>query len=568
MLAVALIWGYIFFLTVNFGQLFYKSTKRFLITEQAEPPGMIILSLTGLCLLTSFLGIFSLFYKIGLFANLIFFSIAILCFLFNFKSYRDDICYYIETIRKSYPIVVPLSFILIGAVLLASCPSPSVDDTNLYHAQAIQWLNKYPAIFGLGNLHGRLAFNSSFFLPSALFSFSFLKVQTFYVLNGYLCLLFVMTIVDYIRGRKTYALFFAALLWVCLHLFRGWISSPTPDLAMALFIWFVFILLLKIIERKETHQFSFDYLVIVGLVLTAVTIKISAGPGLLFLFYVSYFCRRAMALRHYVFLSVAFLFVMAPWLIRNIILSGYLIYPLPSVDLFGFDWKIPIEGAISEVDWIRSWAIMPGRMPQAVLTLPFATWFATWFRVTAKFEKLIFVLSVISPIALLANAFFNFKRLRGDLPIYTIWGISFTGFLFWFWSAPNFRLGYGFITVCALVTLLLFIGTTLLRSKILYYFIIALVFMFGTKAFLRGIRYYHVKGGNSALSHHFLVLPERIKEGPTELKTIKGLEVRVGLCYDAPVPCTPRLSNGLELRGETIEKGFRIRKAQGPGPPS
>ncbi|MDR1863585.1 MAG: hypothetical protein LBQ67_06670, partial [Treponema sp.] len=41
-------------------------------------------------------------------------------------------------------------------------------DTDLYHAQTIRWLNEYGTVPGLGNLHSRLGFNSSWHTFAAL----------------------------------------------------------------------------------------------------------------------------------------------------------------------------------------------------------------------------------------------------------------------------------------------------------------------------------------------------------------------------------------------------------------
>ncbi|GHV14257.1 hypothetical protein FACS1894169_02790 [Bacteroidia bacterium] len=45
------------------------------------------------------------------------------------------------------------------------------------------------------------------------------------------------------------------------------------------------------------------------------------------------------------------------WLIRNVIISGYLIFPFSGIDIFTVDWKIPEGVAIEEVDFIKSCAI-------------------------------------------------------------------------------------------------------------------------------------------------------------------------------------------------------------------
>jgi hypothetical protein len=47
--------------------------------------------------------------------------------------------------------------------------SPQLDfDTGFYHLSAIRWLNEFPLVPGLANLHYRLGFNQSSFLLSAL----------------------------------------------------------------------------------------------------------------------------------------------------------------------------------------------------------------------------------------------------------------------------------------------------------------------------------------------------------------------------------------------------------------
>ncbi|MEM6285499.1 MAG: hypothetical protein AAF787_25135, partial [Chloroflexota bacterium] len=42
------------------------------------------------------------------------------------------------------------------------------NDFALYHQQMVQWINAYPIVPGLANLHGRFGFNNSFFLYVAL----------------------------------------------------------------------------------------------------------------------------------------------------------------------------------------------------------------------------------------------------------------------------------------------------------------------------------------------------------------------------------------------------------------
>src|SRR5882762_11241485 len=59
-------------------------------------------------------------------------------------------------------LLLGLAFALLLA--LRSCGPFEYYDTGLYGAPSIRWIQTYPAIPGLANLHGRLGFNSSVFL--------------------------------------------------------------------------------------------------------------------------------------------------------------------------------------------------------------------------------------------------------------------------------------------------------------------------------------------------------------------------------------------------------------------
>jgi L-asparaginase II len=56
-----------------------------------------------------------------------------------------------------------------------------------------------------------------------------------------------------------------------------------------------------------------------------------------------YFPARGGAIQKFYILLALSAFILLPWLIRNIILSGYLIFPFEKIDIFAFDWKIPLH---------------------------------------------------------------------------------------------------------------------------------------------------------------------------------------------------------------------------------
>ena len=65
-----------------------------------------------------------------------------------------------STFSWIYPVLLVITTIWIAVL---SMSSPTIFDDGLYHFNSIRWLNEYPIVLGLGNLHSRLAFNQSFF---------------------------------------------------------------------------------------------------------------------------------------------------------------------------------------------------------------------------------------------------------------------------------------------------------------------------------------------------------------------------------------------------------------------
>ena len=61
-------------------------------------------------------------------------------------------------------------------------------DTGLYHMGAVTWAASYPIVPGLGNLHERLAFNSTFFLYAAMLGVGPWAEKSHYLANGLLLL--------------------------------------------------------------------------------------------------------------------------------------------------------------------------------------------------------------------------------------------------------------------------------------------------------------------------------------------------------------------------------------------
>ena len=48
--------------------------------------------------------------------------------------------------------------------------------------------------------------------------------------------------------------------------------------------------------------------------------------------------------------------IIMPFLIRNVIISGYLLYPYPELDMFSVDWKMAEKTVYADRESIKRWA--------------------------------------------------------------------------------------------------------------------------------------------------------------------------------------------------------------------
>ena len=83
------------------------------------------------------------------------------------------------------PIIVSVFILMVMRVVSLSIGGPVESDTLLYHAQIVRWIKEYAIVPGLGNLHGRLAYNSSFHVLASFFDIGAFQDKSFHGLNGF-----------------------------------------------------------------------------------------------------------------------------------------------------------------------------------------------------------------------------------------------------------------------------------------------------------------------------------------------------------------------------------------------
>lgn len=545
MLISILVWSYIFIVCLIFGSYSLNLISKF-IPNQTNQIQIPLVAMAGLVVITSLASFFSLFIKIGGGFQIILLSICTV--IIAFKQIKLPV---VKWDKNIFIIAILLPALLI--VLENATHSPNNPDTNIYHAQAIRWIESYPAVFGLGNLHGRLAYNSAWFISNAIFSFAFLGKQSFHLVPSFTFIIFLWYAWEGVLSSLKLQFSIAnitklAFFTLSISLFGAEISSPGTDLPANIMVWFVICIWLDHIE----HKHPIYSLLIVLLSLFSVTVKLSTLPILIsatVIFWYDLKLKNKYALILYFLLGSM---IILPYILRNIIQSGYLLYPFPSINIFSFDWKIPLERVKEESSAIMAWAKLPHQNPEWVNSLEFTQWFPEWLSRQTPNRILILGTSFMSFLFVLPGLA---KKYPGKIAI--VWATAFTGTIFWLNTAPDFRFGYGFIISSSLLAIcpwvVLFIPKHFKLKRMITIGTTSVISIFLLITLAKSMEW-------NTLSTR-LILPADYKKVATQPCNIDHLTIYCAKSYNAcsyfDFPCIPNPRGHIIARGNTLAQGFR-----------
>lgn len=448
MLITGLLWIFEGGLLVLYGRLALWLLRR----KHAPHTSPLLTLLAGLVVLTSLASLFSLVTNLSALTLALFTLGGLLILAWEWKQDRLNslmsFCKLPAT-GKGWWLV---GLLLLALVLDLSTRRAANPDTGIYHAQAIRWIETYPAVPGLGNLHTRLAFNSAWLVANAQFSLAFLGGQSFHALPGLFLAVFGLTALAGLRrmaqGAARPSDWLAALL-LPLAFFTIAVesSSPGTDFPAILLVWFVLIEWMR--EQEQPDPDAVRPVLLALIAVFAVTVKLSVAP--IALFAVLIFARylRRQLFRPAVLIAAGTVLILTPWLARNVVLSGYLVYPEAGLDLFAVDWKIPAQTAENEKITIQAWARIPREEKTIVQAMPLATWAKIWYFNQDKSDQALLWGIGLGPLSWALAGLFSRKaraKLKEPLRRYALgYGVFLAGLAFWFASAPDLRFGYGFV---------------------------------------------------------------------------------------------------------------------------
>lgn len=449
-------------------------------------------------------------------------------------------------------------------------------DEGAYHAQFITWAQRYPVIPGLGNLSIKLGFNSHWHLLAAALSFEGVLGHAENHLNGLIC--FAMLTYAWTGARKLWAggtqlsdiiktsyLIVAVLPQMLVY----HLIDPSADLAAMYLTLIIFTEWLQKIERDELYQFDQTAWLIIGLSCFLLTLKLSAATvGI---------AAVAMLLpiidvRKYwlTWVKVVALgaLIILPWLYRNVVLTGYPLYPATAFNVFSPDWKMP-EADVKHVQTlIKDWAVtLYSEERENVTQQNFIQSRLVWFTKNLRpYDQLLVLLSVISLLGLSLRLYLR----RSWQTLFWLGTIAINTGL-WFVSAPDPRFAYAVLYLPVLYGIAIIVQTRTLQIKRL--FVGASVFGLLSCLALTYLLYSNLKTKflqkqlfPVAASVNTLLLPSDYPHFPKDSINLSSSadkllwSAKSQNCWD-DCPCTYLKDTLLQARSTQLKDGFS-RKAE------
>ncbi|NPV56877.1 MAG: hypothetical protein HPY76_09460 [Anaerolineae bacterium] len=483
-------------------------------------------------------------------------------------------------------------WLLLGGLALLGAPafllgnnalfqSPHVD-YGLYHLQTVKWFSAYPLVPGLGNLHHRLAFNHAIFLFGALLNAGSSLGLGYYlttnvpayalILQGALGLIALIRARSVISKTEVFmALILPAVLWHFSHL--PMVGYSADNLVFIIQVVVIAWLLELFDHKADLAAFQRQARRVLALSALGIALKLSFAffalmvtLVVLALWWTRFRKQTVAPFKTMLGWAGLMLVWVAPWLARNVIMSGYLLYPSTFIAL-PVKWRMPGHLADGLTRIITLWARTDSD------GIPYTgdlNWFITWAQRFPYIPRQALLIGVI--VLLLVGVVYLLGRgrlrLAGDL--LAVIGISLGAGVSWFISAPDYRFSGAllFILMVSAFMLALYLPGASSWSDnqraAAFGLLLLLVFYLSPNNFSNNLSrgQFLLPASESALAE-----AAQPASGMKQETTLSGLMVYLpsdaesAECWDYPLPCTPQPDyfNKLSLIDpHDMAKGFFI----------
>ncbi|WP_026667223.1 LIC_10190 family membrane protein [Butyrivibrio sp. AE2005] len=570
MVVVLLSYIYIFLICLISGVTIRKVLSRFIPIPSEERIGITGIVTTGLVTLTVYAECFSIFYKVGAVCH------ALMLIILTIGAYkcRKEVSALLINVKKRFRSkegVVCLIIVLISAFYASR--GVFHRDTGIYHAQAIRIIEEYGVIKGIGNFQLHFAYNSSYLALCALFTMSFILPFALHTMTGFIMALFTCYAACGLMKWTSRASHTADMARLAIIIYGitalEYLQSPATDYgAMYMVLYIMCAWITQAVEKKDDSEDIPVYGYLAVLSIFTVSMKLSAA-ALVVLAVLPFILlvKKKMTKETISFIVIGFLSFL-PYLVRNVIISGWLLYPAEAIDLFNVVWKVPAEYMKFDANQIKVW----GRELQDItsveegITVGISEWLPIWWEKKRFYEKLLLAFQVAGAGAVLLNLIIRKvrKKIRADVAMFYI--AVFINIAMWFFTAPFIRYGLAFLMllpICAAMDLAenIFKGKAFLRFAM----VAIAVVCFGNWTA------HYLKVDKNRFSEHvkdgYYVTPIPFPDSETERIDMNGIIVyntvheddEVNSYYNCPSSCYGDMMNRSEPIGTTLKEGFKAK---------
>lgn len=422
------------------------------INEQKSDIGFGIghVLLAGILGTTLYAQIFSLFYRVNWEANVVLIIFALVYAVWQKKyivkmiaSWNGEIAF----LGKWKALVPVLIGIAVIAFSLSGAGPAKLIDTDWYHAQTIRWIEEYGCVEGVANLFYALGFNNAQHYFDALFSMVWVFGQSLRGTGGFFGLvIFIHGLIRAIQWKK-HKLHIADMLavWEVAYsiIVTAFFADPYVDTLPNIIVLFIMTEWIALLEEKSEDTVWYGFYCL--LAVFATICKTSVAPVVLLTCYAVYLLiNQKKALQIPIYLGIGFVMAV-PFIITNVITSGYMIYLLSAVDLFNVRWKIDPAVLQYSVDNMVAFARMPAASMEEALSCGLA-WVPGWFAGESISHKVLYIAIVLFVIYDFVRVCMDLVK-KNNVDFAMLWPriCVYIGLVYWFFTIPQVKYCWSFL---------------------------------------------------------------------------------------------------------------------------
>lgn len=360
---------------------------------------------------------------------------------------------------------LPWILILTAAVVYAAASAGTVKliDTDWYHAQTIRWIEEYGCVKGVANLFPSLGYNNAQHYFDALFSMKWLAGQSLRSSGGFFGLAVLIHGVMRIARWRKHSRHMADMLavWEIGYsiIVTAFFTEPYVDTlpnALVLLVMTEWMALLEE-EKYDTASMILNCL----LAVFAAVCKMSVAPVVLLALHPALLLLRQKKWKEILACLGLGFGIVLPFLITNVITTGYLVYLLSAVDLFPVAWKMDPEILKYAVDSMIAFARMPLASMEEALNAGWS-WIPVWFKAESISHQYLYLLILLMVCYDLGSVGIRLGKTRRsgqstwretvDLPLLWPRICTYLGLAYWFVTIPQVKYCWSFLIIPIAVT--------------------------------------------------------------------------------------------------------------------